>query len=351
VKIGEKLLTARKARQMTLNDVAKALDISAMAVSKYENNQVAPNSTMLIKLSKVLAFPVSFFFSPNTVELTKLAYRKKSRLLKSEEEAIDARAQDWVDRYRQIEGFFELKAKKQKIVECVEKMRHLSLGKVEDAEIWAQEFREIVGIGRDAIENMVGLLEDIGVKVIFFEADRSFDAVSFREPDGGFVIVSNNKFPLARSRFTLAHELGHILFSQFIPDTLDEEKVANRFAGALLVTQENMFDEIGVNRTGFSIKELISLKKKYGMSMNALVYRSKDLGIITESFAQQVFRKFRQEGWHRIEPDELNIECLPEKPQRMERMVGRLIAEELISCSRARELLGYEPSEDLCEVI
>lgn len=349
MKIGEKLLTARKARQMTLNDVATALGVSAMTISKYEKNQVAPNSTMLINLSKVLGFPVGFFFSPVTVELTKLAYRKKSKLSKAEEDAIDAKAHDWVDRYRQIEGFFEVK--KQQIAACIEQMTDLPLTKVEDAETWAQQFRTIVGIGKDSIENMVGLLEDIGVKVTFFDADRSFDAVSFKEPDGGFVIVSNNNFALARSRFTLAHELGHILFNHCVPATLDEEKAANRFAGALLVPQDVMREEIGTHRTRFSSKELTSLKKKYGMSMNALVYRSKDLNIIDESFAQLVFRKFRQEGWHIKEPDERNIECPPEKPQRMERMVGRLVAEELISCSRARELLGYQPSEDLCEVI
>jgi len=349
MEIGEKLLMARKAKQMTLNDVAKAIGVSAMTISKYEKNQVAPNSTMLIKLSKALGFPVGFFFAPQTVELTRLAYRKKSRLSKSEEEAIDARAHDWIDRYRAVESFFPLK--KPRIAEVAQRMNELPLNNSEDVEVWAKEFRALVGIGNDAIENMVELLEGIGIKVAFFDADKTFDAVSLQEPDGGFVIVLNQNFPFARSRFTLAHELGHILMNTKVPADVDEEILANRFAGACLVPAEAMLEELGEQRTRFGVNELISLKKKYGMSMGAFVYRAKDLHIISDSLAEMNFRRFRQDGWHLKEPDERNIECHPEKPQRMERMIARLVAEEVISCSRARELLGYQPSEDVCDVL
>jgi len=79
------------------------------------------------------------------------------------------------------------------------------------------------------------------------------------------------------------------------------------------------------------------LKHKYGLSMQAWVYRAKDLGILSESSATRLFRQFRQKGWHRLEPGD---QIPPEEPKRMKRLVLRALAEDVVSESRAAELLG-----------
>lgn len=79
------------------------------------------------------------------------------------------------------------------------------------------------------------------------------------------------------------------------------------------------------------------LKHKYGLSMQAWVYRAKDLEIISASTAASLFQRFHANEWHHIEPGE----PYPlETPMRMERLVYRALAEDLISRSRAQELLG-----------
>ena len=76
------------------------------------------------------------------------------------------------------------------------------------------------------------------------------------------------------------------------------------------------------------------MKHKYGLSMQAWIYRAKDLGIISSALAERYFKRFRQNHWNRNEPGEA---YLPEKPQRMERLVYRALAEDIISRSKVKE--------------
>ena len=85
------------------------------------------------------------------------------------------------------------------------------------------------------------------------------------------------------------------------------------------------------------MNELYLLKHKYGLSMQAWVFRARDLGIITPATAKRLFQQFRKKGWHRKEP---GSEYPPQKPTRMERLIYRSLVEDLISRSKAQELLG-----------
>jgi Zn-dependent peptidase ImmA (M78 family) len=79
------------------------------------------------------------------------------------------------------------------------------------------------------------------------------------------------------------------------------------------------------------------LKQKYGLSMQAWIYRAKDLSIISENTARRLFQQFRVNDWHRQEPGK---PYPSETPKRMERLIYRALAEDLISRSRAQELMG-----------
>jgi Zn-dependent peptidase ImmA (M78 family) len=79
------------------------------------------------------------------------------------------------------------------------------------------------------------------------------------------------------------------------------------------------------------------LKKKYGMSMQQWIYRAKDLSIVSESRATELFRLFRAKGWHRNEPGD---PVPPEEPGRFKRLILQAVTEGLISPVRAAEILG-----------
>ena len=135
--------------------------------------------------------------------------------------------------------------------------------------------------------------------------------------------------------FNLGHELGHLILEAQVE--LDLEAACHRFVGAFLAPAHMARFELGSSRTTLDMNELYLLKQKYGLSMQAWIFRARDLGIISENTAARLFKHFRANGWHRREPGE----AFPsEKPLRMERLIYRALAEDLISRSRAQELLG-----------
>lgn len=325
--IGQRIKQARKANNMSLRNLAEKAEISAMAISKYERDLDTPSSGVLLRLAQALGVSIDFLFRPQTISVQLQAYRKHHLLGVKEQEAIQMRIQEWLERYLEVESFFP------------DEVRTISLPaytihSIEQVENVALEMRENWNLGIDPIENLTQLLEDQGIKVGLVSGFEHFDASTFLA-DGVPVIVSKAELPGDRQRFNLGHELGHLILE--VDEGLDPEPVCHRFVGAFLVPAQAVRFELASRRTTLDMNELYMLKHKYGLSMQAWIFRAKDLGIISENTAARLFQRFRANGWHRREPgDPLSSE----KPLRMERLIYRGLAEDLISRSRAQELLG-----------
>lgn len=325
--IGQRIKQARKANNMSLRSLAEKVEISAMAISKYERDLDTPSSGVLLRLAQALGVSIDFLLRPQTISVQLQAYRKHAALGLKEQEAIQMRIQEWLERYLEVESFFPDEG------QSVALPAH-SIRLIEQVESVALELRGNWNLGLDPIENLTQLLEDQGIKVGLVSGFEHFDACTF-VADGSPVIVSKAELPGDRQRFNLGHELGHLILE--VDKDLDLEAVCHRFVGAFLVPAQAVRFELGSRRTTLDMNELHILKHKYGLSMQAWMYRAKDLGIISENTATRLFQRFRANGWHRHEPGE----ALPsEKPLRMERLIYRALAEDLISRSRAQELHG-----------
>jgi len=325
--IGQRIKLARKANNMSLRNLAEKAEISAMAISKYERDLDTPSSGVLLRLAQALAVSIDFLFHPQTISVQLQAYRKHAALGVKEQEAIQMRIQEWLERYLEVESFFPDEG--QAVSLPVHTLQ--SIDQIEDV---ALQLRENWNLGLDPIENLTQLLEDRGIKVGMVSGFENFDASTFIA-DGIPVIVSKAELPGDRQRFNLEHELGHLILD--VEKGLDLEAICHRFVGAFIVPAQAARFELGSRRTMLDMNELYLLKHKYGLSMQAWIFRARDLGIISESGATRLFQRFRANGWHRHEPGE----ALPsERPLRMERLIYRALAEDLISRSRAQELLG-----------
>ena len=325
--IGQRIKQARKANNMSLRDLAEKAEISAMAISKYERGLDTPSSGVLLRLAQALGVSIDFLFRPQTISVQLQAYRKHAALGVKEQEAIQMRIQEWLERYLEVESFFPNEGR------TVSLPAH-TIHSIEQVEDVALELRENWNLGLDPIENLTQLLEDQGIKVGMVSGFEHFDACTFMA-DGIPVIVSKAELPGDRQRFNLGHELGHLILD--VEKGLDPEAICHRFVGAFLVPAQAVRFELGSRRTTLDMNELYLLKHKYGLSMQAWIFRARDLGIITENAAARLFQLFRANGWYRHEPGE----ALPtERPRRMERLIYRALAEDLISRSRAQELLG-----------
>ena len=122
---------------------------------------------------------------------------------------------------------------------------------------------------------------------------------------------------------------------------VDEERAAHRFAGAFLMPADVVRAEVGAQRSAISIGELVALKERFGVSVQAIAYRCHDLGIIEKKAFSQLFKEFTKRGW-RKEPfaEPACIEASYEEPKRFERLCYRALAEGVIGESRAAEMLG-----------
>jgi len=325
--IGQRIKQARKAENLSMRELAAKAQVSPMAISKYERDQDVPSSGVLLRLAEALATSIDFFFRPMTASVTLQAYRKHAALGVKEQEAIRIRIQEWLERHLETEELFPDECRPVSLPSYTVR----SLDQVEDA---AASLRQEWKLGLDPIENLTQLLEDQGIKVGQVDGFEHFDACTFMA-DSAPVIVSKADLPGDRQRFNLAHELGHLVLQP--SGDLNPEDAAHRFVGAFLVPAESARFELGVKRSTLEVRELYLLKHKYGLSMQAWIYRAKDLEIITPSTAKLLFQQFRVRGWHRKEPEQ---EYLSEKPLRMERLIYRALAEDLISRSKAQELLG-----------
>jgi Zn-dependent peptidase ImmA (M78 family) len=197
-------------------------------------------------------------------------------------------------------------------------------------------------VGLDPIEGLLEVCEDQGIKIGLVNGHKDFDALTLWANHDIPVIVLRRDIPGDRQRFCLAHELGHLVLQPV--EHVDPEKAAHRFAGAFLAPRPAVEFELGSKRHSISLYELHLLKHKYGLSMQAWIYRAKDLEILSKTAAAQMFKRFRQQGWHHEEPGDA---LPPEEPQRFKRLVMHALCEGIISQARAAELLGVSLSQFL----
>ena len=338
--IGHKLKVARAAAGLSLRDLSARIGglVTAQAIGKYERNEAMPSSRVLIALARSLGVSEDYLLNDDELVLEAVEFRKKAGASSREEATIEARTIHLLERYLAIEDLLHLRSvdweQPRSAPYPVKDMR--------DAEDAARSVREDWGLGNDPIPKLSELLEERGIKIISLDLD-DIDGVAAKvlrkNREAARVIVVKKSTWSERKRFNLAHELGHMVINA--APGVDEEKAAHRFAGAFLIPADALRAEVGSSRSSISIGELAELKARFGVSIQAIAYRCKDLGIISPAACSKLFQVFAERGWRAplyAEPGRLEPEV--EEPKRFERLCYRALAEGLIGESRAAELLG-----------
>ncbi len=332
--IGPRLHRARIAAGLSTRDLADRAGISAMAVSKYENEKSTPSSGVLLRLSDALGVPVEYFFRPARVELSEVEYRKQNKLPAKTQTRIEADVLEQVERFLELcdllpGGPIAPFALPEGLPRRVD-----DYDAIEDV---ADVVRAAWNLGGNPIPDLTDMLEERGIIVLQTDElhENAFDGLT-ATVNGVPVIVVGRGWPGDRQRFTLAHELGHLILKNRFGPELDEETATNRFAGAFLVPRREALKELGERRTRLEPGELCALKKTYGFSMGGWLHRARDLGILNESRYRDMYKFFAVRGWVKKEPCD---EYPREEPQLFSQLVFRALAEDLIGESKAAELL------------
>lgn len=339
--ISKRIKQARKASGLSLRELAEKAGISAMAISKYENDQAIPSSGVLLKLSKALGVRSEYFFRSEEIELQNVEYRKHSKLPTKIQNKIEGNLIEQLERYFELLRFLPTRPIQEFIIPSSIPNK---VSNYDDIEEVANSLREVWELGLNPIAELTDMFEERGIQV--FQSDVLHDD----KFDGLSVFV--NKIPVIvvgkgwwgdRQRFTLCHELGHfILEGRIDKNALDMERAANRFAGSFLAPVSEVKKELGEKRSWLEPKELYVLKHAYGLSMGGWLHRAVDLGIVSRQNYKKMYAYFNQNGWNKKEPGE---QLEPEKPQLFEQLVFRALAEEIIGESKAAELMGMPVRE------
>ena len=337
----ERLKVARRRTGLSLRELSSAMGgiVSAQAIGKYERAEMMPSSTVAIALADTLEVSLSYLLSPTTVSLESVEFRKLASTKAKERAAVEGEVLDNVDRYLQVEQILGLDIPG----EDGPDRALFRINAVEDVEEAAASVRTDWNLGSGPVPDMTELLEERGIKVFKLKLPGSVDGLSCRVRRSGGddvpVVVCSTGKSLERQRFTIAHELGHLVLD--IPASVPEEKACHRFAGAFLVPGDELFREVGHRRVNFGFDELIEIKHIFGISAAALVMRMRDLGIITQATLRDIFAGVGS-GWRTDEPRPLRR---TESPTRFRRLCLRALAESEISESKAAELLRLRVSE------
>ena len=333
--ISKRLKQLRLARGLSLDALAAKMGglITKQALSKYELGKAKPSPVVLNKLAAVLGVKSAYLWCDPAINVRFIAYRKGSGLLKKEQAKVEAFV------VNALEGRIRLHdITRQNNGSCIP-VQKLKIRKVEHAEEAAERLRSDWNLGLDPIADMTGVLEDHLVHVFEVTAGEKFDGISAVAYDRenkvkAAAVVSRRGVPGERQRLNLAHELAHIVLKT--PSNFNEEKAAFRFGAAFLVPAVAIYREVGNKRAFIQPEELIMLKQRFGLSIQALLYRIHDLGVITDSYYKQWCIDINRMRWKKKEPCEL----ASEHSNWMRKNVLRALAEELITNEEAEKLLG-----------
>lgn len=296
-----------------------------------------PDSTVLLSLCRALGQKPDFFLRPPSVALGELEFRKRSSLRAGQISALREHANDFFERYVEIETLLALPFVDR------QPLAGLEIHEEADVEQAADRLREAWKLGRGPIPSVVALLEEQGFLIYETEAPEGCDGFAGHAGERP-VIVLRRDVPLDRKRLTALHELGHLLlvFHDGLFDPKARERLSHRFASAVLIPQEEFAQAFGGHRTRVSKEELVAIKERYGISCQAIMSRAHQLGLVSTSTYRGFCIRWRAWGLHRTEPGTYRGN---ESTRRFEALVYRAIANEAISASKAANLLGRPLAE------
>ena len=332
---GERLRSARKMAGMSLEALAQATGflVSKQAIGKYEKGQINPSSEVLLALAKALGVKADYFFRSSHFVIEGLAFRKKSKLSKKEEDRIKYQTIDFLQKYIEIEKILNLSHAADKPL-----VRRKNIRNHQDIELAAADIRQSWNLGNAPIPQLTELLEDKGFKILEVETSENFAGLSGYVAGMDIpVIAVIKKGDCVRKRFTIAHELAHLLFDFTDCENNDHEKLCHTFAGALLLPEKVLQEEFGGERKKLTEWELKKLKGIYGISMQAIMARARVLGLVSENTYRMFQIYVSKNGWRRDEPGQYSS---MEKANRFKQLVLHAAAEQIISYSKGAEFLN-----------
>lgn len=340
----------RERQNLNQEELGARVGVSRQTVIAWEKGQREPSVTQLTALAGALGVPLELLLRQPDVqpgrERPNFLYRadKRGALTSTDEELMVRLATNYA-LVERITG----------VLPVIPESRHIDGFHPELVERVAEETRDWLGVENVPLGDAIDLIERRGLKVIRIRLPENvFGLSAYTDELGGIIFVNTHQngreLPYERQAFTAMHELGHLIFHRReyeYPSTITtkkdpREEVADYFAGAVLISARAIKDDVrGYQGSWIPEPLLKDLKLRYGASVQTILYRLKNLGLITDKqFGQQFGLLKRKYSANFNEPPQPICPPSEAKP-RIEILVFGALVTEKIGESKAAEILGW----------
>ena len=297
------VVLAREYRNLTQEELARLVKVSQGSISKIEGNIASDTSEQLIKrIATALNFPLEFFYQRGErlgFGSSSLYYRKRVVMTAADRKRISG-----------VVNLLRLSVKKLLNSVELEASRQLPFFRLDDfgdsAEHVARALRSAWSLPEGPIKNITALIESAGVVIVPCDfGTRAMDATSLRTADMPPMIFISKTITGDRWRYTLGHELGHLVMHDLPRETMEEE--ADQFAAEFLMPENEMkaqFSRYGKIR----LQDLSNLKPYWKVSMAALLFRAGTTGHLNAAQSRSLWMQMSKAGYRINEPAPLPVE-------------------------------------------
>lgn len=291
----KQLTFAREYRKLSQTQLSSSINgLSQSNLSKYEKGIGVLSKDILLNIFEFLNFPKQFFYLKIENMIENAHYRK--RALTKKEERIE------IEYSSRLIGYIIDKISEEiEFPEFSFKLFDLEDGFTpKDVALY---IRKNMRLTDEPVVDICKLLENRGI--IIYELDiniDSFDGLSFISDAGNAIIIINSSFSNDRKRFTIAHELGHILMhsniNNFYANSRNIEHEAHEFASEFLMPEKYIKNSLKT----LKLPDLIDLKRQWLTSMASIIRRAKELNCIDNSKYQYFNIELSRKGYKKREP-------------------------------------------------
>lgn len=327
IMIGKNIKYYRLLRNMSLQDLADRVGLNKMAISNYENGKREPKPEICQKIAGALNVSLAMLMSKygNDLIIEPGAFRKKARLPKGKTELIQEQEDHYLGRLFEVVSFLSDAS--------LPPVPDGSRQEVTDIEEAGQYLRSVLDLPANGpVGNITDILENRGYIICPVDAVEEGFSGHSGHVNGRPYIAFNKHMNGERRRFTLIHELAHLVF-HFSEDQ-DEESMVNKIAGAFLLPKEDIIRELGPKRRDIR-GDLQFIQKEYGISKAAIVVRAYQTRIISQETYTITMKWMSTNGY--LKNDQQGVS--EEETHLLEQLTLRAVAEEQIGISKAAEIL------------
>ncbi len=291
-KLGELLQQARKKCGMTQADAAKVIDAARTTIVAIEKGERRLKPNELIKLARAYGRAVSDFVRPSPV-VKPFQVQFRAAYQRSEEEAqidpIIQRLEELCRNYLELEKIMDAPLPRNYPQEYDVTGMPIEVA----AESIAIAERQRLGLGDGPIPLLQDILEQsVGIRIFYLKMPAKYSEIySYDEQLGGCMAINLDHYE-ERRRWLIAHGYLHFLAHrrkpvvdfegqyQRIPES---ERLAEAFPKYFLMPTSGLlrrFNDMYRTHSKFTPTNLFTLAHYYGVSIEALVYRLEEMGLL-----------------------------------------------------------------------